>query len=266
LKCGHWRRMEIICNDRVNIEVLDRVKVERDIEYTKERYKANWIGHILRTDCLFKHIIWGRVDVTGTRGRRSWQLLDDLKETREYWKLKEEALDRSVWRTRFGRGCGHVVRQTAKWMRACVCVCVLVCARVFFCVLWGLCIKFFLSRLYPRGHRTVHYLYQWQFLFIETFQCIASGTVCFRISVSCGYCRIATQNSDICSCRTNFMKHHVFVSVYKQITRIMGFVIRLYNNLFMGRVIVSNPLSCLLFSYHPTCWINRRSVCCYIIS
>jgi hypothetical protein len=30
--------------------------------------------------------------------------------------LKEEALDRTLWRTRFGRGYGPVVRQTAKWM------------------------------------------------------------------------------------------------------------------------------------------------------
>jgi hypothetical protein len=31
------------------------------------------------------------------------QLLDDLKETRKYWKLKEEAQDRTRWRTQFGR-------------------------------------------------------------------------------------------------------------------------------------------------------------------
>jgi hypothetical protein len=36
------------------------------------------------------------------RGRRRKQLLDDLKEKRRYWKLKEEALDRTLWRTRFG--------------------------------------------------------------------------------------------------------------------------------------------------------------------
>jgi hypothetical protein len=29
--------------------------------------------------------------------------------------LKEEALDRTLWRTRFGRGYGPVVRQTAGW-------------------------------------------------------------------------------------------------------------------------------------------------------
>ena len=31
------------------------------------------------------------------RGRRRKQVLDDLKKNRGYWKLKEEALDRTVW-------------------------------------------------------------------------------------------------------------------------------------------------------------------------
>jgi hypothetical protein len=53
--------------------------------------------------------------MTGRRGRRREQLLDDLKENRRYWKLKEEALDRPMWRTRFGRGYGPVVRQTTEW-------------------------------------------------------------------------------------------------------------------------------------------------------
>jgi hypothetical protein len=42
------------------------------------------------------------------------QLLDDLKEKRSYWKLKAEALDRTLWRSRFGRGYGPVVRQTTE--------------------------------------------------------------------------------------------------------------------------------------------------------
>jgi hypothetical protein len=37
-----------------------------------------------------------------------------LKERRGYSHLNEEALDRTVWRTRFERGFGPVVRQTAK--------------------------------------------------------------------------------------------------------------------------------------------------------
>jgi hypothetical protein len=77
------------------------------------------IGHILRRNCLLKHAIEGklewRIEMTGRRGRRRKQLLDDLKEKRRYWELKEDALDRTLWRTRFWRGYGPVVRQTAEW-------------------------------------------------------------------------------------------------------------------------------------------------------
>jgi len=52
--------------------------------------------------------------VTGRQGRRRRNLLDDLKERRGYSHLKEEALDRTICRVRFGRGSGPVVRQTAK--------------------------------------------------------------------------------------------------------------------------------------------------------
>ena len=38
----------------------------------------------------------------GRRGRRRKQLLDDLKETRVYWKFKGEALDHPQRRARFG--------------------------------------------------------------------------------------------------------------------------------------------------------------------
>jgi hypothetical protein len=70
----------------------------------------------LRRNCLLKHVlegkIEGRIEVMGRLGRRREQLLDDLKGKRGY--LKEEALDRSVWRTRFGSGYETVVRQTAE--------------------------------------------------------------------------------------------------------------------------------------------------------
>jgi len=45
----------------------------------------------------------------GRRGRRCKKLLDDRKEKRRYWKLKEEAPYRIFWRSRFGRDCGLVV-------------------------------------------------------------------------------------------------------------------------------------------------------------
>ena len=60
--------------------------------------------------------IEGRIKVTWGWGRRRKQLLHNLKEKRWCWKLEEEALDRTVWRTRFGRGTEPVVRQTAVWM------------------------------------------------------------------------------------------------------------------------------------------------------
>ena len=50
----------------------------------------------------------------GRQGRRLKQIVDDFKETGGYWKLKEEALDRTVWRTGFGRGCGPDVRRTVE--------------------------------------------------------------------------------------------------------------------------------------------------------
>jgi hypothetical protein len=100
-----------------NEEVLHRVKEERNIVQTIKRRKANWIGHILRRNCLLKHVIEGklegRTEITGRRGQSCKQLLDDLKEKTRSWKLKKEALDRTLWRTRFGRGYGPVVRQTA---------------------------------------------------------------------------------------------------------------------------------------------------------
>jgi hypothetical protein len=80
--------------------------------------KANWIGHILRGNCLLQRVIEGKIkggiEVAGGRGRRRRKLLDDLKERRGYSHLKEEALDRTMRKARFGRGCEPLVRQTTK--------------------------------------------------------------------------------------------------------------------------------------------------------
>jgi hypothetical protein len=56
----------------------------------------------------------GGIEVTGRQGIRRRKLLDDLKERRGYCHLKEEALDSTMWRARFGRGFGPVVRQTTE--------------------------------------------------------------------------------------------------------------------------------------------------------
>jgi hypothetical protein len=101
-----------------NEEVLFRVKELRNVLHEISKGKANWIGHILRRNCFLQRVIEGKIqggiEVTGRRGRRCRKLLDDLKKRRGNSHLKEEALDRSMWRAGFGRGFGPVVRQTAK--------------------------------------------------------------------------------------------------------------------------------------------------------
>ena len=80
--------------------------------------KANWIGHISRRNCLLKQVIEGKIkgemEVTRRRGIRCKKLLDDLKDRRGYSHLKEEALDRSIWRHHFRGGFGPVVRQNTE--------------------------------------------------------------------------------------------------------------------------------------------------------
>ena len=115
-----WRRMEKISwTDHVrNEDVLLRVKEQRNILHEIRKHKANWIGHILRRNYILQRVtegkIQGGIEVAGRQGRRRMKLLDDLKESRGYSHLKEEALDRTMWRARFGRGFGPVVRQTTK--------------------------------------------------------------------------------------------------------------------------------------------------------
>ena len=110
-----WRRIEKISwTDHVrNEEVLLKVNEQRNILHEIRKWKGNWIGHILRRNCLLQQVIEGRIkgliEVTRRRGRRRKKLLDDLKNRRGYCELKVEALDCTMWRNRFGRGFGPVV-------------------------------------------------------------------------------------------------------------------------------------------------------------
>ena len=101
-----------------NEEVLLRVKKQINILNEINKRKANWISHILRRNCLLQRVtegkIKGGIEVTGRRGRRCRKLVDDLKERRGDSHLKEEALDRTMWRARFGRSFGPLVRQTTE--------------------------------------------------------------------------------------------------------------------------------------------------------
>jgi hypothetical protein len=146
-----WRRMEISWTDRVrNEEMLHRAKEQRNILHTTKRREARWIGDVLRSNCYLKHVIEGKIQVTARWGRGRKQLLDNInplnaelnpicyllallgahpifhvsrirvKETRRYCGLKEDALDRSLRRTGFGRGYGPDVSQNTVCMYVCM--------------------------------------------------------------------------------------------------------------------------------------------------
>jgi hypothetical protein len=97
-----------------NEDVLLRVKEQGNILHEIRKRKTNWIGHILRRNCLLQRVtegkIQGRMEVIERQGKGRRKLLDDLKERRGYSHLKEEALDCTMWRVGFGRGFGPFVR------------------------------------------------------------------------------------------------------------------------------------------------------------
>jgi hypothetical protein len=67
-----------------NEKVLLRVNEKRNILHEIRNRNANWIGHILRRNCLLKQVIEGKIkgemEVTRRRGRRRKKLLDNLKD------------------------------------------------------------------------------------------------------------------------------------------------------------------------------------------
>jgi hypothetical protein len=74
-----------------NGEVLLRINEQRNILHEISKRKANWIGHILRRNCLLRRVIEGKMkgekEVRGRRGSRRRKVLDDLKERRGYSHL-----------------------------------------------------------------------------------------------------------------------------------------------------------------------------------
>ena len=54
-------------------EVLLRVKEQRNILHEIGKRKANWIGHILRRNCLLQRVIEGKInggDISDRKTRR----------------------------------------------------------------------------------------------------------------------------------------------------------------------------------------------------
>jgi hypothetical protein len=84
------------------IEWSEKVTNEQDLEKTGKKRtllnnnlhrKANWVGHILRRNCFLPEAIEGQMmEVKGVESRRT-QILDNLRNRRRYWELKEETED-----------------------------------------------------------------------------------------------------------------------------------------------------------------------------
>jgi hypothetical protein len=47
--------------DHVRSEVLLRVKEHKNVLYEISKWKANWIGHILRRNCFLQNVIEGKI-------------------------------------------------------------------------------------------------------------------------------------------------------------------------------------------------------------
>jgi len=109
------RKEQVSWTGHMRNEVWQRVKKERNILRTIKTRKGNWIGLTMRRRRLLKHATEGktqeRIEVRGKRVRWRKKLLDGLNEKTGYWKMKEETLDRTLWRTRFGRG-----RKRKEWI------------------------------------------------------------------------------------------------------------------------------------------------------
>ena len=92
-------------------QVLERIGEKRTLLNYTLRRKSDWIGHILRRNCLVHDAIQGQMtEMEGIRRRRRTQLFDDFRNRRRYWELKEKAEDKkkmetSVYHTNIRKKC-----------------------------------------------------------------------------------------------------------------------------------------------------------------
>jgi hypothetical protein len=66
------------------ISGTDHVRNEEGLQRVKKERKANWVGHVFLRNCLLKHFIKGKIEMTGRRGGELKRLLCILKEKRIY--------------------------------------------------------------------------------------------------------------------------------------------------------------------------------------
>jgi len=105
------RRMEKISwTDHVrNEDVLLRDKEQRNILHEICKRKANWIGHILRRNCLLQRVIEGKIKGGGYK----WQE-DDDEDVESYWTTLRKGEDTLIWRRKLWIAlCGELALEKA---------------------------------------------------------------------------------------------------------------------------------------------------------
>ena len=78
----------------------DRIEEKRALLNNIQSRKANWIDHILRRNCLLHDAVQGQMAEVKGVGRRT-RLLNNLRNKRSYWELKEKAEDQKQCKQNF---------------------------------------------------------------------------------------------------------------------------------------------------------------------
>ena len=88
-----WRRMEgVKWTDKIkNAVMLERVGEGRIILELKRKRKINWLGHWLRRNFLLKDALQGMVNGKKFRGRRRYQMIDNIMINGLYEDTKRKA-------------------------------------------------------------------------------------------------------------------------------------------------------------------------------
>ena len=107
-----WRRMERVSykDKTTNEDVLKQVAESRKLLQVVINRKKNWIGHVVRHDCLLRDVIEGRMEGKRCRGRPRMGMIDELKE-KSYDSMKRRAEDREQWMNFVPRTCQKTEHQ-----------------------------------------------------------------------------------------------------------------------------------------------------------
>ena len=95
-----WRRMERVkWTDKIkNSVVLERVGEGIIMLELIRKRKRNWLGHWLRRNCHLKDALEGMVNGKKVRGRRRYQMIDDIMINEPYEDTKRKDEKRVEWR------------------------------------------------------------------------------------------------------------------------------------------------------------------------